>query len=71
MSAPTVRPLAVGDLIRDNDPQMHGRGAYRVGQIKEGKAISSDDPFSIVTIAVSRIHLDGKLRRSGWSRVTA
>ena len=66
-----VRPLTVGDLIRDNDPRMAARDIFGVDQINGSKVVASFDPFSSINIAVSRIHLDGKPRRSGWSRVTA
>ena len=73
MSDPAMRPLAVGDLIRDNDPRMaQTRGVCTVATIGSSRCWVIDHIQNLQTlIAVSRIHLDGKPRRSGWSRVTA
>ena len=70
---PAVRPLAVGDLIRDNDPRMaKNRGVCSVTMIGSSRCWVIDHSKNLQTlILVSRIHLDCKPRRSGWSRVTA
>ena len=70
MSAPTARPLAVGDLIRDNDPRMAAPDTFQVDRVSNGYASASDETGGYFYGSVSRIHLDGKPRRSGWSRVT-
>ena len=72
-----VRPLAVGDLIRDNDPRMTARPVLAITGFSwnpiTGKRAYASEPGNerrSYRVAVSRIHLDGKPRRSGWSRVT-
>ena len=80
---PAVRPLAMGDMIRDNDPRMTARpvlvvtGFFWTKSTRRAYACKPDgerrsyrDERLSYRIAVSRIHLDGKPRRSGWSRVT-
>ena len=68
---PAVRPLAVGDLIRSNDPRMAGCMNHEVFTIGDYRALARQPSGEVVCVALSRIHLDGKPRRSGWSRVTA
>ena len=68
---PAVRPLAVGDLIRDNRPRMAARDTFQVDAVSNGYATASDETGEYLYASVSRIHLDGKPRRSGWSRVTS
>lgn len=75
-TAEAPAPLSVGDLVRDNDPRMVGRPPFRVSAIVGDRAtlmLGSDGGcFPAATnIAVARVHLDGKPRRFGWSRVDA
>ena len=72
-----MRPLAVGDLIRDNDPRMTARPVLAIKRfvgidtLIYAEAAIPHCGRRQHRISVSRIHLDGKPRRSGWSRVTA
>lgn len=66
-----VPPLAVGDVLRDNDPRMAARGTYEVVQLTGRQALICQAMGSDVRIAIKRIHLDGRPVRSGWSRVAA
>jgi hypothetical protein len=61
---PTAPALKVGDRIRDNDPRHPNRSGV-VTAITNGKAMTGLGR----AISLSRIHLDGKPRRSGWSVV--
>ena len=77
MSGVAVRPLAVGDLIRDNDPRMAARPALVITGfvgispcVRFIASLPGCGGKSETRIARERIHLDGKPRRSGWSRVS-
>ena len=71
---PAVRPLAMGDLIRNNDPRMHGRLRVVTTFNAYGDRVSAglppDGTINKTWVGVRFIHLDAKPRRSGWSRVT-
>ena len=71
MSGVAVRPLVVGDLIRDNDPRMAGRDTFQVDAVSNDYATASNETGEYLYVSASRIHLDDKCRRSGWSRVTS
>jgi len=64
---PTTPALRVGDRIKDNDPRVHDKFRVIIA-IVNGKA-TAEDQGHCVRISLSRIHLDGKPRRSGWSVV--
>lgn len=61
--------LAVGDFIKDNDPRMTGRPAMRVAAIGQTHVDALLGARRVVILR-SRIHTDGKPRRSGFSRIT-
>lgn len=70
-----ARPLAVGDLVRDNDPRMDTRPVMRVEHLQADAAghiwafLDYRDGWAKTAVNAKRIHLDGKVRRSGWTRI--
>lgn len=59
-----------GDLLRDNDPRMPNRVLGVIGFDNKGRAIACRaDGSGKVCIALRRIYIDEKPRRTGFSRV--
>lgn len=71
MSDTPYKPLAVGDWIEDNDPRSKHLGPwYRVTSIGPNYAVAHyQQTKRSVKVRLDRIYLDGKPRKSGWSRV--
>lgn len=66
----STEPLKVGDLIRDNDPRSTAR-TLKVTAIGDEKVLARRANRPEVAISLSRVYVDGKQRKSGWSRVEA
>lgn len=67
-----LRPLAIGDWVKSNDPRDRHLPACKISRVLSGSVIISPRPGSSRTyfaVAMVHIHLDGKPRESGWSRV--
>lgn len=62
------RPLCVGDTVQDDDPRSGHRLPMVVEKIIDRFAVLRGH-HSHTTVRLDRIHVDGKRRRSGWSRV--
>lgn len=68
--------LAVADTIRDNDPRMPGRTLRIVdfeadeNDSRKVRAVCTSGRGRDVRILVSRIFMDDKPRRSGWTLVS-
>ena len=64
--------MKVGDLLHDNDPRMTGRVLTIVGNgLMTERGLTSvrakDRAGRTFSIAVKRIHIDGKKRRYGFT----
>jgi hypothetical protein len=68
-----LRPLAEGDWIKDNDPFHSQRKPLRIegfrGDGIRTYVLAYGPGHDCAYPRVRDIHLDGKPRRSGWSRV--
>lgn len=63
-----VEPLSAGDWIKDNDPRMPQR-LLKVVRVTQERAICDDLVGRPFPILLRRIYLDGRPRRSGFTRV--
>ena len=64
--------LKVGDRIKDNDPRMNGR-VVQITRISGLCAFYDRRPFGSereYSVRLTRIHTDGKPRKSGFSLIT-
>jgi hypothetical protein len=64
-----VDELRLNMIIRDNDPRMAGRPPLTIHDITATPVSAKRESGAELKIAKSRIHTDGKARRSGWSVV--
>jgi hypothetical protein len=67
-----VRPLQIGDWIKSNEPKRAHLPPLQITHINglSGRLYAvARGPRRVGSPWVDTIHLDGKLRRSGWSRV--
>lgn len=66
-----MKPLKVGDRIRDNDPRVTYERVLTVWDFcaNETHVLASDRSGAKFRIQIKRIFLDGKPRRTGFSRV--
>jgi len=63
--------MKIGDKIKDNDPRMPNRILTIIGTDVSSRRVEAKVNYSgrIVWISESRIHTDGKPRRSGFDLV--
>lgn len=77
-----TRPIEIDDRLSDNDPRMPGRvlrviGFYKAVHPETGEDVITDvictaSPSSRqFLISPKRIHLDAKVRRSGFTRLAS
>ncbi|WP_421991673.1 hypothetical protein [Roseococcus sp.] len=66
-----VRPLEIGDRLRDNDPRMPGRILTVVDFVDVSgiRMAACRTGARNVKVSLTRIFLDDKERRTGFSRV--
>lgn len=60
--------LAVGQKLRDNDPRMEGR-VIEIASLDEHSVVCKSGS-RYVRVKRSRIHNDGKTRRTGFDLIT-
>jgi hypothetical protein len=60
-----VKDLKVGDALLDNDPRTNGR-ALTVVAVGDAKAVCDTPKGRRVFVDLTRIHNDGKPRRTGF-----
>lgn len=59
--------VKVGDVLTDNDPRNPGR-TLKVKSVGAMRAMCESAPGRYVYVLLTRIHSDGKPRRSGFDR---
>ena len=64
----SIPPLATGDHVIDNDPRQP-KLEYTVCDLENGRAVLRLNTGITTKVRIDRIHLDGKPRKSGWSRI--
>ena len=65
-SVEVEKGLKAGDVLDDNDPRMAGH-TLTIVEVVNGEAVGKSDLGRTQRIALNRIHVDGKPRRTGWS----